>query len=75
MVSPFLRLMKGVSKSISSVSVFSIWIIILLLEDCMDSIVAVWVCFVVWDRRIRSKMPRRDRMNVIFWSFILFGIL
>ena len=41
MMSPFLRLMNGVSKMISSAELFSIWIIILLLEDWIDSIVAI----------------------------------
>ena len=39
MMSPFLRLMNGVSKMISSAELFSIWIIILLFEWWMDSIV------------------------------------
>ena len=41
MMSPFLRLMNGVSKMISSAELFSIWIIILLCEDWIDFIVAI----------------------------------
>jgi len=37
----------------------------------MDSIVPIWVCFVVWARRIRSRIPRSERMKVVFWSFIV----
>jgi len=35
-------------------------------ENWIDWIVSVWVCFVVWARKIRNKIPRRDRMKVIF---------
>lgn len=41
MVSPFLRVVKGVSKRISSAELFSIWIIILLFEDWIDFIVPI----------------------------------
>jgi len=68
-MSPFFRLMKLVSKRISSVLVFSSWIIILLVEVWIFSIVPDWVCF-VWDRRIRRRIPRRERRKVILWSFI-----
>ncbi len=40
-MSPFLRFVNGVSNIISSAELFSIWIIILLLEDWIDSIVAI----------------------------------
>ena len=69
-MSPFLRFVKGASKIINSAELFSIWIIILLFEDWIDSMVAIWVCFVVCVRKINSRMPRRDRTKVIFWSFI-----
>ena len=47
MVSPSSRLMKLVSNRINSVELFSIFIIILLLEDWIDSILPVYVCVVV----------------------------
>jgi len=60
-----------VSKRISSVVWFSSWIIILSFEDWIDLIVPVWILGVVWARRIRSRIPRSERMKVVFWSFIV----
>ena len=70
-VSPFDRLMYVVSKRISSAELFSSWIVILLFDDCIDLIVPVWICFVVWARKISRRMPMRDIMNVVFWKFIV----
>jgi hypothetical protein len=63
--------MYVVSKRISSAVWFSSWIIILLVEYWIDFIVPVWVCGVVWARRIRRRVPMRDKMNVVFCRFIL----
>jgi len=73
MVSPFFKLRKGVSKIISSVEEFSSLIIILLFDDWIDSIVPVYV-FVVWDRSIIRRMPRREAMNIVFRKFITRGV-
>ena len=70
-MSPFDRLMYVVSKRISSIVWFSSWIVILLFEDWIDSIVPVWVWGVVWARRIKRRVPRRARMKVVFWRFIV----
>lgn len=72
-MSPFERLMYDVSKRISSVGLFSSWIIILLFDDWMDSIVPVWVCFVVCARRIMRSVARRAIMKIVFWKFIVWG--
>jgi len=73
-VSPFDRLMYWASNRISSVVSFSSWIVILLFEDWMDSIVPVWVCFVVWARRIRRRAASKDIMKIVFWKFIVGGV-
>jgi len=65
-MSPFDRLMYEMSNRISSAELFSSLIVILSSENWIDWIVSVWVCFVVWARKIRNKIPRRDRMKVIF---------
>ncbi len=64
-MSPFLRLMKEVSKRISSVFIFSSCIVILLFDGFMDCIVPVCVGF-VWERKMRVRIPRRVRMRVSF---------
>jgi len=72
-VSPFVRLMYVVSKRISSAELFSSWIVILLVDDWIDFIVPVCE-LAVWVRRIKRRIPRRERTNVIFSNFIWFGI-
>ena len=74
-MSPLLRLMYCVSKRIRSVDEFSVWIIILLLEDWIDLIFPMCVGVIVWAKNIRIKIPRIERMKNIFSSFIWFGIL
>lgn len=58
------------SKMISSGSKFSKVIVILLLEGFMDSIVPVWTGL-DWVRKIRVKIPMRDRMRVSLWRFAI----
>jgi len=72
-VSPCDRFMRDVSNRISSAVWFSIWIVILLLEDWMDSIVPVLVCFVVLARRIKRRVAARDIMKIVFWKFMVLG--
>lgn len=69
-MSPFFRFILEVSKRISSASLFCNWIVILLVENWMDFIVPVWGWF-VWVRMIRRRMPIREIMKVILWSFML----
>ena len=37
----------------------------------MDSIVPIWVCFVVWARRIRIRVDNNETMKIVFWKFML----
>jgi hypothetical protein len=56
---------------ISSAGLFSNWIIVLVFECWIDSMVPVCVCFVDCARKIRESIPSMDRTKMIFWKFIL----
>jgi len=64
-----------VSKRISSAGLFSSWIVILLFEDWIDFIVPSCVWVVVWEMRIKRRIPRREIRKVIFCNFMDFFFL
>ena len=70
-LSPFDRFRYGMSKRISSAVWFLSWIIILLFEDWIDSIVPSYVECVVWARKIRRNVAVRDITKIVFWKFIV----
>ena len=69
-MSLFDRLMYVVSKRISSAGLFSNWIVILLFEDWIDFIVPIWIFGVVWARRIRRRIPRREIRKAVFCNLM-----
>jgi len=64
-LSPGFMFKSGVSKMISSAVWLWSLIVVLELEVCIDSTVAVWTGF-VWVRKIRRSIAMRDRRRVNF---------